>query len=75
MNTLKTPLTSQDIPDSWIDAFRDAASHGASYRPSPTQASIEVKSETRGWMPVMLSSGSKLFAAVEDRDEVMRRLA
>lgn len=73
--TLKSPLTSAQIDEVWIASFRDAATRGGPYRAHPGLPSIQVRSEARGWLPILLPGGSTLFETVGDRDAVLARIA
>ncbi len=80
MTTLKPPQQASELKDTWFLAVRDAASraergpHAAPYRAGLHAATIEVWSGTRGWINLLLPSGSVFFSSADDRDEAIRRI-
>lgn len=75
--TPKPPITLADIPPDWHLVVREAMNQreGVPVRACPTAPSLEVWSiNRRMWGPLMLPGGSTVFATVEDRDAVLRRI-
>lgn len=74
MSTLKPPLAASDLPESWHLAIRQALASGTPIRANPGRPCIDVWSETRGWMQLLLPSGSVEFTSAAERDLVLKQI-